>query len=318
VIIKGVAAVSVAPPDWHTVEVGGARIRVLDAGVGEPMVFLHGWGLTPRIYSRALAHLHGEGIRVIAPALPGYAGSDPPPRDGYSLDWYAARIELLLEELGIDTPVFLAGHSLGGGIAIRFATNHPEWVRSLTVVDPVGGAPSKFGRRREHEVMTHRPIWQAAVGAVREAHPRLLPALLPSVLRDFLPSAIRQPVSMVMTGINALTADLATEAETLVTSGLPVIFVWGDRDRLMLPGAFAAIENEVPLSIVQGRHGWLLSDPEQFGSVLHDALLVHGMLEQDRRGRLVVPAEDTPLAKVIPHERRRRSRRPPPPGGEAS
>lgn len=308
---------SVEPPDWRTVEVAGSRMRVLDAGVGEPMLFLHGWGLTPRIYTRALAHLFGEGIRIIAPALPGYAGSDPPPRDGYSLDWYAARMELLLEALGIDTPVFLAGHSLGGGIAIRFATNHPEWVRSLTVVDPVGGAPSKFGRRQHHEAMTHRPIWQAAIGAVREAHPRLLPALLPRVLRDFVPSAVRQPIAMLMTGVNALTADLAGEAQQLIASGLPVIFIWGDRDRLMLPGAFAAIESAVPPSIVQGRHGWLLSDPEQFGSVLHDALLVHGMLEQERRGRLVVPEEDTPLAKVIPHERRRRSRKPTEPGTDA-
>jgi pimeloyl-ACP methyl ester carboxylesterase len=310
--------VPVAPPDWRTVDVAGARMRVLDAGVGEPMVFLHGWGLTPRIYHRALAHLYGEGIRIIAPALPGYAGSDPPPHDGYSLDWYAARIELLLEALGIDTPVFMAGHSLGAGISIRFATNHPEWVRSLTVVDPVGGAPSKFARRRDPS-MTHRHFWETAAGALREFHPSLLPGLLPSVLRDFVPSAVRQPVAMFMTGINALTADLAEEAQELVDSGLPVIFVWGDRDRLMLPGAFAAIENEVPPSIVEGRHGWLLSDPEQFGSVLHDALLVHGMLEQERRGRLVVPDEDTPLAKVIPHERRRRSRLPgPPPGGDVS
>ena len=320
---------SVEPRNWHTVDVGGLNMRVMDAGVGEPMLFLHGWGLTPRIYSRALAHLYGEGVRVIAPAMPGYAGSDPPPREGHSLDWYAARLELLLEALGIEVPVFIAGHSLGGGVAIRFATNHPEWARSLTLVDPVGGSPSKFGRRSTSQVMTHRPWWHWAVGAAREADPRLLPGLLPGVLRDFVPSAVRQPVSMLLSGVAALTADLAGEAQALVDSGLPVIFVWGDRDRLMLPGAFSAIVQEIPASIVHGRHGWLLSDPEQFGSVLHDSLLVHAMLEQERRGRSLVPDEDTTLAKVIPHERRRRARTPetprgprgtraPRPGGDAS
>ncbi|MEP7020126.1 MAG: alpha/beta fold hydrolase [Pseudonocardiales bacterium] len=304
-------------PDWRTVEVGGRGVRLMDAGAGEPLLFLHGWGLTPRIYTRALAHLYGEGIRVIAPALPGYAGSEPPPREGFNLDWYAAHIEALLEVVGITTPVLLAGHSLGGGIGIRFATNHPEWVRSLTLVDPVGGAPSKFGRRSGDEVMTHRAWWHWAAGAVREADPRLLPRLIPGLLRDFVPSAVRRPVSMAMSGFTALTADLAEEARALVESGLAVIFVWGDQDRLVLPGAFAAIESEIPANIVRGRHGWLLSDPEQFGSVLHDALLVHGMLESEQRGRLVVVDEATRLAAVLPHERRGRARKPPatPDGG---
>jgi hypothetical protein len=123
---------------------------------------------------------------------------------------------------------------------------------------------------------------------------------------------------MLMSGVAALTADLAEEARELVESGLAVIFVWGDQDRLVLPGAFAAIESDVPASIVRGRHGWLLSDPEQFGSVLHDALLVHGMLESERRGQLVVVDEATSLATVLPHERRGRARKPPVlPDGEA-
>jgi len=312
VIIEGAERpVSGPQPDWRTIEVGGRNVRVMEAGSGEPLLFLHGWGLTPRIYTRALAHLYGEGVRVIAPALPGYAGSDAPPKEGFSLDWYAAHTEQLLEVLGITAPVLLAGHSLGGGIAIRFATNHPEWVRSLTLVDPVGGAPSKFGRRSAGEVMTHRPWYQWAVGAVREADPRLLPRLVPGVLRDFLPSALRRPISMAMSGLTALTADLAEEARELVEGGMAVIFVWGDQDRLVLPGAFAAIESEVPASIVRGRHGWLVSDPEQFGSVLHDALLVHGMLESERRGSAITVDEGTSLATVLPHERRGRARKSP-------
>lgn len=297
-------------PDWRTVEVAGRSVHLMEAGAGEPLLFLHGWGLTPRIYTRALAHLYGEGVRVIAPALPGYAGSAAPPKEGFTLDWYAAHVEQLLEVLGITTPVLLAGHSLGGGIAIRLATNHPEWVRSLTLVDPVGGAPSKFGRRSGDEVMTHRPWWHWAVGALREADPRLLPRLVPGVLREFVPSAVRRPVSMVMSGITALTADLAAEASKLIDEGLAVIFVWGDQDRLVLPGAFAAITSQVPASIVRGRHGWLVSDPEQFGSVLHDALLVHGLLESERRGRAVAVDDATSLATVLPPERRGRARKP--------
>jgi len=101
------------------------------------------------------------------------------------------------------------------------------------------------------------------------------------------------------------------------------------REEAMGGGALADVAGSLPSEVVHGRHGWLLSDPEQFGSVLHDSLLVHAMLEQERRGRSLVPDEDTTLAKVIPHERRRRARTPetprgprgtraPRPGGDAS
>ena len=294
-----VALRSVPPTGWHTTDVAGARTRWLDIGEGDPLVFLHGWGMTPRVYARALSPLTRAGIRVIAPALPGFGGSDGPSPLRVGVDEYADRVAAFVDALDLGTPAFVMGHSLGGGVAIRLAARRPDLVRSLTLVNSVGGAP---GRRSG---MTSRPWWRWAVGAVAEADPRSLsPRVVVDVVRDFLPNMARRPLTSLLSAYAALSADLADDARRLVDDGLPVLFVWGDRDRLIMPGAFAEIENEIPAEVVAGRHGWLLTAPDEFATLLHDALVVHAMLERSRRGQRV-PASGA----LFPPERRHRGRR---------
>ena len=49
---------------WRTVDVEGCRIRVMEAGEGEPLLFLHGWGLSPRTYAEGITRLTRTGVRV--------------------------------------------------------------------------------------------------------------------------------------------------------------------------------------------------------------------------------------------------------------
>jgi pimeloyl-ACP methyl ester carboxylesterase len=288
----------VAYVTWRTTSAGGARVRFLDAGEGDPLLFLHGWGLTPRVYERAVTPLTRAGIRVVAPEL-----------HARTLDDYADRAAAFLEALDLEHPSFVMGHSLGGGIAIRLATRRPDLVRSLTLLNSVGGAP---GRRTG---MTTQPWWRWAVGALAEAHPRTMVESGPraalevvaGVVRDVVPTVLRHPVDAAVAACVALSADLADEARLLVDDGLPVLFVWGDRDRLITPGAFAEIATDLPPEVVAGRHGWLLTAPDEFAHLLHNALVVHAMLERSRRGqRVAVPLRDPDL---FPAERRHRARR---------
>jgi pimeloyl-ACP methyl ester carboxylesterase len=277
---------------WHTTSAGGARTRWLEAGEGDPLLFLHGWGTTPRIYARAVTPLCRAGIRVIAPSLPLLP---------LTLDGYADRVAAFLDTLELERPAFVMGHSLGGGIAIRLAARRPDLVRSLTLVNSVGGAPGRVTG------MTKRPWWQWAVGAVGEAHPRLLlrsPSVAAGVVRDLVPAVARHPVGATVTAYRALSADLADDARALVDSGLPVLFVWGDRDRLITPGAFGEIANEMSPEVVAGRHGWLLTEPEEFAQLLHNVLVVHAMLERSRRGQRVPSS-----GPLFPPERRHAARR---------
>jgi pimeloyl-ACP methyl ester carboxylesterase len=288
---------------WRTTTAGGARTRWLDAGEGDPLVFLHGWGMTPRVYARAVTPLCRAGIRVIAPALPGFGGTTAPGLRRLTMDAYADHVAAFLDALDLEKPAFVMGHSLGGGVAIRLASRRPDLVRSLTLLNSVGGSPSRrLG-------MVARPWWQWAVGAVGEADPRLLLRSLDvvaGVVRDFVPSVLRRPVTSALSAYLALSADLADDVRRLVDDGLPVLFLWGDDDRLITPGAFGEIATALPPEVVEGKHGWLLTEPEKFAGLLHDALVVHAMLERSRRGQ---PPRPPRTGALFPPERRHRARR---------
>lgn len=304
---------------WRTIEVDGAPLELLEAGEGDPLLFLHGWGLTPRAYSDAVLRLCAAGVRVIAPSLPGFGGSAALGLRADLAD-YAHRIAGLLDVLDPDRPVFVVGHSLGGGIALQLALDRPDLVRSLTVVNPVGGAPDRRGLRRASWL-----FW--ALGAMAELDPReWLPTpttgrLLSRVSRDLVPNLLRHPFQLASAGIVALTADLADEVAEVVDSGLPALFVWGDRDRLIAPGRLAAVTGQLGPEVVRGRHGWMINHPDEFAETLRSALVVHAMLERSRRGRggggtaagraalRFGPGQS--LSDLFPEERRRRARHTP-------
>lgn len=102
------------------------------AGTGLPVVAIHGLTANHTCWepvARALAPRH----RVIAYDLRGRGDSDKP-ETGYDLGTHAADLLDLLDARGV-TQAVVAGHSLGAGIALRFAVTHPERVAKLALID---------------------------------------------------------------------------------------------------------------------------------------------------------------------------------------
>ncbi|MCW2667323.1 MAG: putative hydrolase [Frankiales bacterium] len=283
-------------PTWRDVEVDGAVVRLMEAGPASApvLLFLHGWGLSPRAYAEGVTRLTAAGVRVLAPCLPGFGGSDGPPLTGIDLPAYAARIGRLLDVLGVVQPVFVAGHSFGGGVALQLASDRPDRIRSLTLVNSVGGAPS---RRRG---MVDASWLRRAAGAVRDTSRCDLLRSAPSLVRELVPNLLRKPVTMALTAHLALTASLAGQAQALIAQGVPVLFVWGDDDRLIAPGALGGLVSSLPAEVVHGSHGWLLSEPEAFAALLRNALVVHAMLERTGRGLAVRLPPGRRLADLLP------------------
>ncbi|MCW2615357.1 MAG: putative lipase [Frankiales bacterium] len=289
-----------ATPTWRDLEVDGSTVRLMEAGDpdADPLLFLHGWGLSPRCYADGITRLTAAGVRVIAPCLPGFGGSDGPALRGIDLPAYAQRIGRLLDVLELEHPVFVAGHSFGGGVALQLATDRPERVRSLTLLNSVGGAPGQ-GR-----ALTDTSWLRWATRAAGELSPGDLVRSAPGMLRAFVPNVLRKPLTLALTARVALTASLADQAESLVAAGVPVLMVWGDDDRIVAQGTLAKVVGSLPTEVVHGRHGWLLTQPEEFSALLRNALVVHAMLERRQRGQAVVLPVGTSLADVIPVERR--------------
>ena len=127
--------------DWC--DSGGVRTRFVEAGTGDrAVVFLHGINGHLEVFLRNVPSHAEAGLRVIAPDLLGHGYTGKPPRD-YEIDDYLEHLSAFLEATGIDR-YSLAGTSLGGWIAARYAARHPGRVASLSLIGP-GGLTSYGG-----------------------------------------------------------------------------------------------------------------------------------------------------------------------------
>jgi len=126
-----------APPEIpgvrrHTVVARGVRFHVTEAGSGTPVLALHGWPQHHYCYRDLLAD-PPDGMRVIAPDLPGYGWSGPAPHR-WSKEAVASDVLALLDELGLDR-VLLAGHDWGGWIGYLVALRAPERIAGLLALN---------------------------------------------------------------------------------------------------------------------------------------------------------------------------------------
>jgi 3-oxoadipate enol-lactonase len=115
------------------------RIKVRDislyyeiTGHGQPLVFIHGLGLSSREWERQV-DCFSEHYRVITFDVRGHGRSDKPP-DPYSIELFAADTTELIQTLAL-VPAHVVGHSMGGMIAFQIAVSMPELIRSMVIVN---------------------------------------------------------------------------------------------------------------------------------------------------------------------------------------
>lgn len=242
---------------------------------GPPIVFLHGWGLTPRVYGRSLSTLVRQGHRVVTPTLPGFGGTPDHPPHARSFAGYAAWLGRFLDSAGIDEPVTLVGHSFGGGVAIQTAHDLPERVARVVLVNSVGGgAWSAGGQAIRH--IGERPLWDWGASALGEALSiRSIAHTAASLVNGFIPNTVRDPGAVWRTAHLARRADLRTELRTIANRGLPVTLLWGRGDRTIPVASLESLKTALrnpPVLTVAGGHGWLIHNPTAFADAIGRAL----------------------------------------------
>ncbi len=264
---------------WHRTIIDGRRAEYGEGGPAKSarmrnphtVVFLHGWALGQHVYKRALKRLTAKGIRVLAPAMPGFGGTADLPRRQFDLPGYAAWVAEFIREVGPRSQVTLVGHSFGGGVAIQTAHDHPELVARLVVVNSIGGSAWR-DEGGVLKTLSQRPIWDWGLHLRADVAPvRQLRRVLPVIAEDALPNLLRNPGAVWRVGKLARTANLTSELEEIRRRGLPVVVLWGERDTVIPALArddmLAALGNATSVPM-EGAHNWLLYDPAAFGEVM--------------------------------------------------
>jgi pimeloyl-ACP methyl ester carboxylesterase len=116
----------------RTAEANGVRLHYLTGGHGAPLILLHGYAETSRMWMPILPVL-GERFTVIAPDLPGI-GESAIPESGLDMTTAAIRIRALARSIGVDRAM-VVGHDIGLMVAYAYAAQVPAEVSKLAVLD---------------------------------------------------------------------------------------------------------------------------------------------------------------------------------------
>lgn len=122
------------------VDVDGVGIEYEVTGEGRPVVLLHGFPDSGRLWRHQVPALAGAGFQVIVPDLRGYGRSDKPAAvDAYSIPLLAGDVLAVLADLGIGK-AHVVGHDWGAALAWALASLAPgsvDHVAVLSVGNPV-------------------------------------------------------------------------------------------------------------------------------------------------------------------------------------
>ena len=105
-------------------------------GEGEPLVLIHGTGASLHTWESWTTILEKD-FQIISLDIPAFGLTGPNLTGDYSLENYAHFLDSFLKKMRIEK-FSIAGNSLGGAIAWKYATIFPEKIKNLILIDAAG------------------------------------------------------------------------------------------------------------------------------------------------------------------------------------
>ncbi len=218
--------------------VGAQWVHVEQAGKGEAVLFVHGFGGSTYSWRHVLPPLAAR-YRVVALDLSGFGWTERPKQpEAYTLDAHARLVMGVADALGIER-FHLVGHSYGGGICLWIAAHRPDRLRSLVLVDSTLPAYSVQRRRR---VAAVRPLVSLFLRAVALRPPFIRRGLQrsvydPALVTDEMVEAYRSRLAVAgaVDAYRGLTAPVEGPPPVvdLAAIRVPTLVLWGAEDRLL-------------------------------------------------------------------------------------
>ncbi|MFE1555477.1 alpha/beta fold hydrolase [Streptomyces sp. NPDC058734] len=254
-----------------TAHVNGTSLHYEDHGAGRPLVFLHGWGTSGRVWDAQTADLSRD-HRVITLDSRG-CGRSARPTTGYTIADATHDTLRFLETLRLNAPV-LIGSSIAGAFVLEAALAAPQRIGAVIPVDAgVHHFATAAGMRQATaRILSGLRADRAATLAGFVPHwyrPGAEPALIDGTVRQLLHST---PL------IDGLVTDQAAydPRPRLPRIRVPVHFLHGELDTevpLSVPRECAALIPGARLTVIEGAGHMSQQDhPERFNAALRAAL----------------------------------------------
>ena len=138
----------------------GVELAVLDEGEGHPVLLLHGFPDSSRLWRHQVAALSAAGMRAIVPDLRGFGQSDKPAGvEEYAVARSVADMVAILDTLAIDR-AHVVGHDFGAVVAWVLAALVPERVDHLVVMSVGHPATGRLRTMEDRERAWYQLLFQ--------------------------------------------------------------------------------------------------------------------------------------------------------------
>ena len=271
----------------------GTRLHVVRAGVGPPVILLHGFPEFSYSWRHQIAPLAAAGFSVLAPDMRGFNLSDKPRgADAYQIDRLVDDVAALVAASG-HPRAHIVGHDWGGLVAWFFAARRPELVSTLSIIN--APHPTIYGR-----VLWRSRQWMKSAYVPVFMTPWLAAPLLSAagyflLKQMFLRGAARKGVfssddlsryveaaarpGALTAGLNYYRANarLGFAAATIPRITAPTLVIWGERDPALgieLLSGLDEMVDDLRIERLPGVGHWVQSEaPERVTSLLLSHLL---------------------------------------------
>ncbi|MCM2264843.1 MAG: alpha/beta fold hydrolase [Desulfuromonadales bacterium] len=243
-----------------------------DTATGLPVLLIHGFPLSRKMWQPQVDALAKAGYRVITPDLPGF-GESPPLNGSVSMAAYADAIIDLLDRLEIDRAV-IGGMSMGGYVLLDLVERHPQRLMAALFLVTRAAADDAAGRVRRGDL----------AGAVRGGDREMVPDAFEKLLfapgtsqkRPELVAAVRKMMDAaapegVVGGLLAM-RDRKDYLALLPTFHLPALVIGATEDLAIPPDHAETLAAGLPDAelhiIANAGHMVNLEKPEAFNRIL--------------------------------------------------
>lgn len=208
------------------IQVNGIELAYERRGKGPALVLLHGYPLDHHLWDD-IAPLLESTFDLIIPDLRGF-GSSSTIADPYTMDDFASDILGLLDQLGIKKAA-LAGHSMGGYVALAFAKNYPDRINGLALVSSqvLPDPPD----RKEARYKSAADVAQNGIGSVVEAMTTKFTS--DKGIQDFAKKSMEAQKPSAYIGALKAMAERGDSTSMLANFNAPIVLIHGNADMLI-------------------------------------------------------------------------------------
>lgn len=259
-------------------------IHYYDQGEGQPVVLIHGWPLSHRMWESQINALTDAGYRCIAYDRRGF-GESGRPTTGYDYDTFAADLHGLIEHLDLKH-VALAGFSMGGGEVARYigryGTSRIEKAMLLGAVTPF------MLKTADNPQGAELSMFEGLIDGVKKDRLAFLDSFFPNFYNADTPAGNKPDLIAFSKWIAWAASPLATQQcitafgttdfrPDLAKIDVPTLIVHGDADRIVPLDTSAKLTHQAIKGsryevLKDAPHGFAATHAEQLNALMLDFL----------------------------------------------